>query len=450
MAESIFSLSSLSSSSSPIPDEAPLPGSSPENPIFAESDFDDAPTVIFSADRAMEALKEACGENTAAFTALKVMLPKTFSHGERIDLHFAIMTGLVTMLSSGGIISLTDTTMVVGGATVLLSSAFAVYLTKFLFLQLRRYMDDSYESSIALHRELKRKLLSLSSGIEHNMLRYYPATNSFIGEKMLFNRLVSDREACLDNVVEDLKIGARKFISREDNLTSTKFNFYTFLQVLKYFGTSAVLEYDSIGGVAQMPIWRIGGKNSDKAWTAAFYSAFGSFPPEIEIPQERFVWARLLRIDTICHRGTSHAFPLVLFRDETILGMPPGRVWVTQKLSCFACVAYIPASMLLHPIVPVSVRQSYKRRHSSLNIVLQSRPTLFRDNDGRIADGDVTEIKRAWKGSYVVDGVSTQMPATRRRRRSLRTRRSSPATQLRPGMCPRCTLYLCTCNLAPR
>jgi len=445
-----MSSSSVSGSSvgSSIPEQLPLPGCSSEQPIFRH--FGGEIQVMFSNDIAINALREACGSNAAAFFRLKALIPLKFSHDTRIALYSSIATSVAALVSASGLLALTDTTLAFGGNEVIMTCAIAAILIRFMYLRLASFMDSAHLAAVHLHSEFCRKISSFCKGIEHNMLRYSSVTRSLILQKTLFNRSATDRANCLDNVIsETFRVGDRVFATAEETTTSSKLNFYSFKDVLAYFGDDAFISYERIGGVAQMPLWRLRLHNDDEAFKDAYYHCYGRFPTPITVPDTKFVFARLLDMRTLTYRGEDFPVALVLLRDRAIAGLTAAKVYITEDLVCMACFAIVPATMLWYPLVPVSIRQSYKKERASNNIIMQSRPTLFRDNDGRIGDGDQTYVRRAWQGRVTSDAnESVRIPAGNRRRGARRRSHSAVVRNRAPRAftCRECGMFVCICE----
>lgn len=375
-------------------------GFSPETPLWESRD----PTIeiTFSGKRASHSLEKACGGRTSTFERLKSLIPSRFNQSGRHDFHEAILTGVIAMISSAGLLQINDITVMTVGATVVLTTPLAVVLVRFLFFQLTFLFEESFENAQLLHQELCRKFGKLLTGVEHNMPRFSNITSSFILTKTLYNRQVCDRENCLDNVIQDrFRLGDREFESREETVTSTKFNFYSFEDVVAYLGRDAVREFESgVGGVAHIPLWSLEGETDD-FFGDAFYSVYGDFPPSLSVPKGEEVMCRLMSVKKVIYKGKEVTIAFVMIRDETIPELGAKWIYITEKMSAYACLVPVPARLLLFPTIPVSIRQSYKKKgRATFNVVVSSRPTIFRDNDGRIADGSVTNVRRAWRGNY--------------------------------------------------
>ena len=218
---SVVSPVDSSSYASSIPEVRELPGLSQDNPLFDLADGAESIEVTYSGERARSALREACGTHDAAYALLSKAIPDTYTYVEKSALHRAFFVGLIATLTSGGFLSLTDTVMVLpSSSTLVLTTAIAVCIVRYVEKQLFFYMDESNRTALQLHDELKRKLGSMSKGCDHNTLPFNNITNSFINFKTLYNRSVYDRESCVDNVFpKEYKVGNRTFNYREDSIT---------------------------------------------------------------------------------------------------------------------------------------------------------------------------------------------------------------------------------------
>jgi len=127
---------------------------------------------------------------------------------------------------------------------------------------------------------------------------------------------------------------------------------------------------------------------------------------------------RLMSVKKVIYKGKEVTIAFVMIRDETIPELGAKWIYITEKMSAYACLVPVPARLLLFPTIPVSIRQSYKKKgRATFNVVVSSRPTIFRDNDGRIADGSVTNVRRAWRGNYYKSGLAQDRPVRRRSRK---------------------------------
>jgi len=230
--------------------------------------------------------------------------------------------------------------------------------------------------------------------------------------------------------------------------SSTKYNLFDFEAVLKYFKGESFVSFGQMGGVAHIPIWRLRGNTADEVhFESAVYHTYGTFPPNIRITDERFVLCRLLRILDMTYRDNEVSVAIVLIRNDIILGLRSREIFLTPEFRLKACLALVPVSMLWYPLVPISVRQSYKKNGASNNIIVQSRPTLFRDNDGLISDGNIYRIKRAWQGEYSRTGDERPCRVQEKRySRRVRSRSPTPARSRDDATCPTCSLFLCNCD----
>ena len=92
--------------------------------------------MMFSNDIAINALREACGSNAAAFARLKALITLKFSHDTRIALYSSIATSVAALVSASGLLALTDTTLAFGGNEVIMTCAIAAILIRFMYLRL--------------------------------------------------------------------------------------------------------------------------------------------------------------------------------------------------------------------------------------------------------------------------------------------------------------------------
>lgn len=383
--------SSTSWGSESIPDEQPLPGCDAEHPIFTTTECEANVVIRYSTDRAKECMEWAC-EGSSYFERLCELFPDTYSDQERKYLHSSICTAVVAVIGTA-----------TGTAPLLLissiGSVIAVILVRFLYKQLLLYMGDAHQNAQLLYAEMceaaKKKFLVKP---EHSYLEFDLVAGSMTLSKILANRSPRDRENCVDNVLgSSFAVGDKIYQTRDDSAISCKFNFFDFASVLKYFGSDHALLEWRLGGIAIMPFWYVQGKVSDtKGFEKFFMMKYGRAPPDYNI--ETMKLGRLVKVI----RGV-HDICVVLFADDLIPGSVTSNIYITPSMCVNASIAFLPSMMLAMPVVPVSIRQSYKKRRSSNNIVVQARPTLFRKNDGKIVDADINMIRRAWKGSVTLD-----------------------------------------------
>lgn len=383
-----------------IPDAQPLPGER-SNPVFAERELAANVTIKYSTERARESLKEACVGAESWLDSLEALLPEFYSNAERKQLHEAICASLLAVLATA-----TGT----GSLLVLPSfgAAVASILLRFLYNQLVRYMDDSHQAATLLYTEIceasKKKFLVKP---EHNYLQFDVLSGTMTLSKILHNRSPRDRENCVDNVLQtEFRLGSRRFATRDESKISSKFNIFTFHDALTFFGSKHVMLSWDLGGIASIPLWYAKGRVSEhRRFIKTVIAKFGVAPPEIDISTLQLCrFLKVIRINgvDIC---------VVLFCDDQIPGLKVGKVYITKDFIVKASIALLPSAMMETPVVPLSIRQSYKKTTSSNNITIQARPTLFRRNDGLVADAETNIIVRPWKGTVVVDTLANDLDA---------------------------------------